>query len=97
MALTPEEVRKVAALARLELSDAEVEAMARQLSAIVAYVDQLQRLDTSQVEPLAHALDVSNVFRADEPAPSLPVEQALANAPQRQGPFFRVPAVLDSE
>jgi aspartyl-tRNA(Asn)/glutamyl-tRNA(Gln) amidotransferase subunit C len=96
MSLTPEDVRKVARLARLELSDAEVETMARQLSAIVDYVGQLQRLDLEGVEPLSHALDVSNVFRADEPAPSLTVEQALSNAPQRQRDFFRVPAVLDS-
>jgi aspartyl-tRNA(Asn)/glutamyl-tRNA(Gln) amidotransferase subunit C len=96
MSLTPEDVRKVAHLARLDLSDAEVAMMARQLSAIVDYVGQLQRLDLEGVEPLAHALDVSNVFRPDEPAPSLTVEQALANAPQRQRDFFRVPAVLDS-
>jgi aspartyl-tRNA(Asn)/glutamyl-tRNA(Gln) amidotransferase subunit C len=96
MSLSPDDVRKVAHLARLELSAAEVETMARQLSAIVDYVGQLQRLDTEGVEPLAHALELSNVFRPDEPAPSLPVDEALANAPQRQGDFFRVPAVLDS-
>jgi aspartyl-tRNA(Asn)/glutamyl-tRNA(Gln) amidotransferase subunit C len=96
MSLSADDVRKVAHLARLELTDAEVAAMARQLSAIVDYVDQLRQLNTDNVEPLAHALNVSNVFRADEPAPSLPVDQALANAPQRKGDFFRVPAVLDN-
>ena len=95
MSLTADDVRKVAHLARLELSDAEVETMTRQLAAIVAYVDQLTQVPTDGVEPLAHALDVSNVFRADEPAPSLPVDEALANAPQRKGDFYRVPAVLD--
>jgi aspartyl-tRNA(Asn)/glutamyl-tRNA(Gln) amidotransferase subunit C len=95
MSLTADDVRKVAHLARLELSDAEVETMTRQLAAIVEYVDQLRQVPTDGVEPLAHALDVHNVFRADEPAPSLPVDEALANAPQRKGEFYRVPAVLD--
>ena len=95
MSLTADDVRKVAHLARLELSDAEVETMTRQLAAIVDYVDQLKQVPTDGVEPLAHALDVANVFRGDEPAPSLPVDEALANAPQRKGDFYRVPAVLD--
>jgi aspartyl-tRNA(Asn)/glutamyl-tRNA(Gln) amidotransferase subunit C len=100
MALTPDEVRWVAHLARLDLSDAELATMSRQLAAIVGYVDQLQQIDTEGVEPLAHALPISNVFRDDEPAPSLPVDEALANAPDRrrdaQGDsFYGVPAVLD--
>jgi aspartyl-tRNA(Asn)/glutamyl-tRNA(Gln) amidotransferase subunit C len=95
MALTAEEVRWVAHLARLELTDAELETMTRQLAAIVAYVDQLRQVNTEGVEPLAHALAVHNVFRADEPAPSLPVDEALANAPDRRGDFYGVPAVLD--
>ena len=95
MALTAEQVRWVAKLARLELSDAELEAMTRQLGRIVDYVAQLQQVDTEGVEPLAHALDVSNVFRPDEPAPSLPIDEALANAPKRSGDFYSVPAVLD--
>jgi aspartyl-tRNA(Asn)/glutamyl-tRNA(Gln) amidotransferase subunit C len=93
--MSPEEVRWVAHLARLELSDAELPAMARHLSAILEYVDQLQKLDTQGVEPLAHALDIHNVFREDVPAPSLPVDAALANAPARKGDFYSVPAVLD--
>ena len=95
MSLTPEQVRWVAKLTRLELTDAERETMTRQLGRIVDYVAQLQQVDTEGVEPLAHALDVSNVFRPDEPAASLPVEEALANAPKRSGPFYSVPAVLD--
>ena len=94
-AMTADEVRRLARLSRLELSDAEREAMTRQLGRIVDYVAQLQQVDTEGVEPLAHALDVSNVFRSDEPAPSLPVDQALANAPKRSGDFYSVPAVLD--
>ena len=95
MALTIDEVRWVAHLARLELSDAELETMTRQLSSIVDYVNQLQQVDTEGVEPLAHALEVHNVFRADERAPSLPVDAALANAPDRRGDFYAVPAVLE--
>jgi aspartyl-tRNA(Asn)/glutamyl-tRNA(Gln) amidotransferase subunit C len=98
--LTPQQVRDIALLARLELSDSEQEAMARQLGAIVDYVAQLQEVPTDGVEPLAHALPVSNVFREDEPAESLPVDQALANAPDRRRnargePFYGVPAVLE--
>ena len=95
MALIPEDVRWVAHLARLDLSDAELETMTRQLSAIVDYIDQLRQLDTEGVEPMAHALAVQNVFRDDAPAESLPVADALANAPQRRGDFYGVPAVLD--
>jgi aspartyl-tRNA(Asn)/glutamyl-tRNA(Gln) amidotransferase subunit C len=95
MALTSEQVRWVAHLARLELTDAELATMTRQLSAIVDYVNQLQQVNTDGVEPLAHALDVHNVFREDEPAPSLPADQALANAPDRRGDFYAVPAVLE--
>jgi aspartyl-tRNA(Asn)/glutamyl-tRNA(Gln) amidotransferase subunit C len=95
MALTAEQVRWVAHLARLELSDLQLETMTRQLSAIVEYVNQLEKVNTDGVEPLAHALPVQNVFRDDEPAPSLPVADALANAPDRRGDFYGVPAVLD--
>ena len=71
MSLSAEQVRWVASLARLELTSAELEAMTGQLSRVVDYVGQLQQLNTDGVEPLAHALDVANVFRADEPRPSL--------------------------
>jgi aspartyl-tRNA(Asn)/glutamyl-tRNA(Gln) amidotransferase subunit C len=79
----------------LELADDEVPAMTRHLSAILDYVKQLQAVNTDGVEPLAHPLDMNNVFRADEPAPGLTVEAALANAPARKGDFYSVPAVLD--
>jgi aspartyl-tRNA(Asn)/glutamyl-tRNA(Gln) amidotransferase subunit C len=95
MSLSADEVRWVAQLARLELSDADVPVMASQLGAILDYVRQLQDLDTDAVEPLAHPLDIRDVFRADEPAPSLRVAQALQNAPARNGDFYSVPAVLD--
>jgi aspartyl-tRNA(Asn)/glutamyl-tRNA(Gln) amidotransferase subunit C len=95
MLLTADQARWVAHLARLELSAAELETMTRQLSAIVEYVNKLQQVNTDGVEPLAHALPVQNVFRADEPAPSLPVADALANVPDRRGDFYGVPAVLE--
>jgi aspartyl-tRNA(Asn)/glutamyl-tRNA(Gln) amidotransferase subunit C len=95
MALSRDDVRWVAHLARLQLTDGELETMARQLSSILDYINQLQQVNTEGVEPLAHPLPVQNVFRDDEPAPSLPVEQALANAPDRRGDFYGVPAVLD--
>src|SRR5215213_8877493 len=88
-------VARVARLARLDLSDADLDLMARQLTAILGYVDQLRELNTDGVEPLAHPLPVQNVFRPDELRPSLPVEEALRNAPARSGDFFAVPAVLD--
>jgi len=97
MAMDMETVRKVANLARLELSDADLAVMAKQLSAILEYVDQLTELDTEGVEPMAHPLPVQNVFRPDELVPSLPVDDALANAPNRVGNYFGVPAVLEGE
>ena len=94
MSLSAEEVRKVADLARLELSDADVETMARQLSAIVDYINQLQQVNTDGVEPLAHALDLRDVFRDDVPGQSLSPDEALANAPARKDDFYRVPPVF---
>ena len=95
MSLSAEQVGWVAHLARLDLSPADRETIARQLSAILDYVDQLKRVNTDGVEPLAHPLNIQNVFRADEPGLSLPVDAALANAPDRRGDFFAVPAVLE--
>lgn len=98
--LTPDEVRWIAHLARLDLTDAELALMTRQLGDIVGYVAQLQSVPTDGVEPLAHALPVSNVFRDDEPSPSLPSDLATAAAPDRRVTpkgerFFAVPAVLE--
>jgi aspartyl-tRNA(Asn)/glutamyl-tRNA(Gln) amidotransferase subunit C len=95
MALTADDARWVAHLARLELTDAELDAMTRQLSAILEYVNQLQQVNTDGVESLAHPLPIHNVFRADELTPSLPADAALANAPDRHGDFYGVPAVLE--
>jgi aspartyl-tRNA(Asn)/glutamyl-tRNA(Gln) amidotransferase subunit C len=95
MSLTIEQVRWVAHLARLELPAAELEVLTGQLRKILEYVDQLQQVDTTGVEPLAHALDVHDVFRPDELQPSLSVDEALANAPARKANFYSVPAVLE--
>jgi aspartyl-tRNA(Asn)/glutamyl-tRNA(Gln) amidotransferase subunit C len=89
------EVRKVAKLSRLELSEAEVEEFTGQLRAILDYVAKMNELDTEGVEPLAHCLPVSNVFRADCVKESLGTEKTLANAPERDGEFFKVPKILD--
>jgi aspartyl-tRNA(Asn)/glutamyl-tRNA(Gln) amidotransferase subunit C len=95
MSLTTDQARWVAHLARLELSDAELATLTPQLSAIIDYVKQLQQVDTEGIEPLAHPSPIHNIFREDEPGPSLPVKEALANAPDRRGDFYGVPAVLE--
>jgi aspartyl-tRNA(Asn)/glutamyl-tRNA(Gln) amidotransferase subunit C len=91
MAITREDVLHVARLARLELSEAEVERFQVQLSAILDAVSKVQELDLAGVPPTSHPLDVVNVWREDEPRPSLPVEDVFANAPDRDGDLFRVP------
>jgi aspartyl-tRNA(Asn)/glutamyl-tRNA(Gln) amidotransferase subunit C len=95
MALSPEEVAKVALLARLRLSPEELTTFTGQLNSIVEFVAELQELDTANVEPLAHGVEVRNVFRDDVVRPALPREAALANAPQRNDHSFLVPAVLE--
>jgi aspartyl-tRNA(Asn)/glutamyl-tRNA(Gln) amidotransferase subunit C len=92
MAISREEVLHVAALARLDLADEEVERFQEQLNAILEAVGKVSELDLSDVEPTAHPLDLSNVWAEDEPRSSLSVDEALANAPDREGAFFRVPA-----
>ncbi len=95
MSLSNAEVAKVAVLARLRISPDELEMFTGQLNSIVDYVAQLQELDTTGVEPLAHGIEVRNVFRDDVRGEALPREQALANAPKRNATSFLVPAVLD--
>jgi aspartyl-tRNA(Asn)/glutamyl-tRNA(Gln) amidotransferase subunit C len=95
MTLTSDDVAKVAILARLRLRPEELDLFTGQLNAIVDFVAQLQELDTAGVEPLAHGVEVRNVFRDDVRGESLPREQALANAPKRNAEGFLVPAVLE--
>ncbi len=95
MGLSADEVAKVALLARLRISPDELEMFTGQLNSIVEFVAQLQELPTADVEPLAHGVEVRNVFRDDVRGPSLPREAALTNAPKRNAESFLVPAVLE--
>jgi len=94
MAISREEVEKVSLLARLRLCGDELEKMTAQMGQILDYMELLGELDTEQVEPMAHALDVSDVFRPDRVRPSLDRGEALAGAPSRDEECYRVPAVL---
>ena len=91
------DVERVARLARLALSPEERETFGGQLARILGYVRQLDELDVENVEPMAHAVEVSDVFRDDELTESLPRDEALANAPKQDGRCFVVPAILDGE
>ena len=95
MKLTIEEVRHVAELAKLTLTDTEVESFADQLSAILNYAEQVQEVDTSAVPPTPYVLPLVNVMDADEPQPSFENEVALANAPDRDNGNFRVKAIFE--
>jgi aspartyl-tRNA(Asn)/glutamyl-tRNA(Gln) amidotransferase subunit C len=95
MAVTREEVEHIALLSRLALSTEEVERFTHQLSQILDYSAKLNELDTSQIEPMFYPLPLENVFREDVPGEPLPLEDALSNAPRRNGPFFEVPKVAD--
>lgn len=94
--LTADQVRKVARLARLEITEAEVERFTRQLGQVLGYVEMLQELDTEGVVPLAHPLDIQNALRADELMPSLPRTAVLANAPKSDERYFLVPQIIDA-
>jgi aspartyl-tRNA(Asn)/glutamyl-tRNA(Gln) amidotransferase subunit C len=94
MALSREEVEKVSLLARLLLSEEELDKITSQLGSILHYMELLSEVDTAQVEPMAHALEVANVFREDRVEPSLDRSRALASAPHRDDECYLVPAVL---
>jgi len=89
--ISREQLAHVARLARLELRDDEADRLVGQLGDILAAVGKVAELDLADVPPTSHPLDVVNVWDADEPRPSLSVEDALANAPEREGAFFKVP------
>ncbi|MHC4739988.1 MAG: Asp-tRNA(Asn)/Glu-tRNA(Gln) amidotransferase subunit GatC [Planctomycetota bacterium] len=89
------QVRKVGRLSRLELSEAEAADFTGQLGAILDYMAKMNELDTTNVQPLAHCLPISNCFREDCVQESLGTEKTLGNAPQRDGDFFKVPKILD--
>jgi aspartyl-tRNA(Asn)/glutamyl-tRNA(Gln) amidotransferase subunit C len=89
------QVRQVAKLARLALNDQQIHEFSTQLSAILGYIEKLNQLDTSTVEPLAHCLPVHNVFRDDVVKSSLGTKKVVANAPETDGQFFLVPKILE--
>jgi aspartyl-tRNA(Asn)/glutamyl-tRNA(Gln) amidotransferase subunit C len=93
--LSAGQVRAVARLTRLHLTDAEVERMRGQLSAILRHFESLSKVDTTGVEPTGHTTDSHSVMRDDVPAPSLDRDRVLSNAPDREGEFFRVRPVLE--
>ena len=91
MAIERDDVLHVARLARLALTEDELDRLGRELNAILEAVGKVSELDLDDVEPTSHPRELVNVWAEDEPRPSLPVEEALANAPERDGNFFRVP------
>ena len=93
--ISREDVQHVARLARLALTDEELEPMREQLDAILAYIDKLRELDVEGVEPTSHAVPLVNVMRNDDVAPVLSQDAALANAPDRAGELFRVPRIIE--
>ncbi len=95
MKLNRKDVEHVALLSRLELSENELDKFTGQLDAILEYIDVLNQVDTSAVEPMAHVLEIRNVMRADEVQPSLPREAALQNAPDAEDGFFKVPKIVE--
>ncbi len=97
MPITIQDVEYIAKLARLSLTDDEKIRFQKELEKILDYIDQLKKVDTTGVEPMTHAVPMSNVLRKDEVKPSLSVEEALANAPERYGNFFKVPKVVEKE
>ena len=94
MKITPEEISHVANLARLHLSEAEVQEMTRHLDDILTYVAKLNELDTDGVDPTTHVISIVNAFRGDEVKPSLEREKSLANGPRQDGETFVVPRVI---
>ena len=97
MAITLEDVEHIAKLARLKLTEEEKQRFQKELGTIIEYFDQLKKLNTDGVPPTTHVVPLENVLREDKVTPSLPVEEALANAPDRKGNYFRVPKVVEKE
>ena len=94
MALTREQVQHVALLSRLALTEEQTDKIAHQLDAILGYIEKLNELDTTGVEPLSHPLKLQNVLREDKLVPSLERDEALKNAPKQRNGFFEVPRII---
>lgn len=92
--ISEQTIREVARLARLNLTDDEAGLFASQLGDVLGAIDQIKQLDLADIKPMPHALDQTNVLRPDEEAPGMAVDDALANAPDRDASFFKVPKVL---
>jgi aspartyl-tRNA(Asn)/glutamyl-tRNA(Gln) amidotransferase subunit C len=95
MDLTPNDVKKVALLARLELDESEIESQARHLNNLLAQFEKLQELDVTGIEPTSHSIPVFNVLRDDVSRPSLPTQEALQNAPEQRDGYFIVPRIIE--
>lgn len=95
MGITADDVKHIAALSRLQLSDEESEVFGRQLNDILHYVDQLNELDTTNIDSTSHVLPLNNVFREDIETSSIDVTDALMNAPDRANGFYRVPKIIE--
>lgn len=97
MELSRDDVKKVAVLSRLKVTEAELDGLVHDLRAIIGYVEVLKEVDTTNVAPMVHAVELQNVLRPDELVESLPRQDALANAPRTDGKYFLVPAIIASE
>jgi aspartyl-tRNA(Asn)/glutamyl-tRNA(Gln) amidotransferase subunit C len=95
--ITLDDARHVAKLARLAVDEPTLRRLTGELESILGYVNQIRRADVAGVEPMAHALPLSNVLREDAPEPALPLDQVLRNAPDTDGPFFKVPKVIGGD
>lgn len=95
--ITPEQVRNVARLARLATDEQELARLGSQIESILEYVAKVDQADVSGIEPMSHAASLTNVFREDEAKPGLSLEQVLQNAPQTDGPFFKVPKIIGGD
>jgi aspartyl-tRNA(Asn)/glutamyl-tRNA(Gln) amidotransferase subunit C len=97
MAVTIKDVEHIAKLAKLEFTEAEKEKFTHQMNQILEYVEQMNKLNTSHVEPLSQVIELSNVFRADEVKQGVSTEEALKNAPAKTEEFFKVPKVINEK
>jgi aspartyl-tRNA(Asn)/glutamyl-tRNA(Gln) amidotransferase subunit C len=89
------DIEHVALLARLKLTESEKELFSRQVGSIIEYIDQLNELDTTDVEPTAHILSIKNILREDKLIVSIPQDKAMLNAPEKDGSFYRVPKIIE--
>ena len=93
--ITMDEVKHVANLARLAITEEEAEKLTNELDAIISFAEELNELDTENVEPTSHVLDMKNIFREDVSKPGLPVEEVLKNAPDHENGQIKVPAIIE--